>query len=157
MSDSEPEVKPVKKEKKKCSETQLANLRKGMEVMKQKREEIAKQRIELEAKKQKGEVPADTPLPKFVPKPKVKVEKVVKPEKVEMAERPVITRPRKPRTPAVTSNDLEAMKSSILSALAPQKVEVPVEKIVEKPVEKIVQKDRIVSGSDLLNAVFFSK
>ena len=153
MSDSEPEVKPVKKEKRKCTEVQLANLRKGMEAMKQKREAIAKERVEIEEKKQKGEVPADTPLPKFVPKSKTKV---VKPEVVEMSPRPVITRTRKPRAPTVTANDLEAMKSSILSALTPQKVEVPVEKIVEKPVEKIVQKDRIVSGSDLLNAVFFS-
>ena len=46
------------------------------------------------------------------------------------------------------------MKASILTALTPQKVEVPVEKIVEKPVEKIVQKERIISGSELLNKVF---
>ena len=156
MSDSEPEVKPVKKEKRKCTEVQLANLRKGMEAMKQKREAIAKERVEIEEKKAKGEVPADTPLPTFVPKSKTKV-KVEKPGVVPMSPRPVITRPRKERVKQVTANDLEAMKSSILSALTPQKVEVPVEKIVEKPVEKIVQKDRIVSGSDLLNAVFFSK
>jgi hypothetical protein len=157
MSDSESDtpvpVKPVK-EKRKCSEAQLANLRKGMETMKQKREALAKERLAVEEKKKKGEIPADTPLPKFVPKPKVKV---VKAEVVEMEARPVITRERKPRAKQVTATDLEAMKSSILSALTPQKVEVPVEKIVEKPVEKIVQKERIVSGSDLLNAVFFSK
>jgi len=157
MSDSESDtpvpVKPVK-QKRKCSEVQLANLRKGMETMKQKREALAKERAAVEEKKKKGEVPADTPLPKFVPKPKVKI---VKPEVVEMAERPVITRERKPRAKQVTATDLEAMKSSILSALTPQKVEVPVEKVVEKPVEKVVHKERIVSGSDLLNAVFFSK
>jgi hypothetical protein len=152
MSDSEPEVKPVKKEKKQANEVQLANLRKAHAVLKEKREKLAKEREEHEAKKAKGEVPADAPAPKFIPKPKKKVES----ERL-MAPRPVITRPRKERVKQVTANDLEAMKSSILSALAPQKVEVPVEKIVEKPVEKIVQKDRIVSGSDLLNAVFFSK
>jgi hypothetical protein len=57
MSDSESEIeapKVVKKEKKKCSEAQLANLRKGMEVMKQKREALAKQRVEIEEKKKKG-------------------------------------------------------------------------------------------------------
>jgi hypothetical protein len=154
MSDSEPEVKPVKKEKKVrvANEAQLEGLRKAHIVLKEKREKLAKEREEHEAKKAKGEVPADAPAPKFIPKPKVKVES----EKL-MDKRPVITRPRKERVKQVTANDLEAMKSSILSALAPQKVEVPVEKIVEKPVEKIVQKDRIVSGSDLLNAVFFSK
>ena len=151
MSDSEPDTKPVKKEKRKCNEVQLANLRKGMEVMKAKREALAKERAEVEEKKKKGEVPADTPLPQFVPKPKTKV---VKPEKVEMAPRPVEVKTRKPRTPAVTAADLEGMKTSILTALTPQKVEVPVEKIVEKPVEKIVQKERIVSGSELLNKVF---
>ena len=151
MSDSETETKPLKKEKRKCTEVQLANLRKGMEVMKQKREALAKERVEVEEKKAKGEVPADTPLPKFVPKPKTKV---VKAEKVEMQERAVVTKTRKPRTPAVTAADLEAVKTSILSAVTPQKVEVPVEKIVEKPVEKIVQKERIVSGSELLNKVF---
>jgi hypothetical protein len=151
MSDSEPETKPVKKEKRKCNEVQLANLRKGMQVMKAKREALAKERMEIEEKKAKGEVPADTPLPKFVPKPKTKV---VKPEKVEMAERPVEIKTRKPRAPGVTAADLEGVKASILSALAPKEVEKVVEKVVEKPVEKIVQKERIVSGSELLNKVF---
>jgi hypothetical protein len=154
MSDTESEVekapKVVKKEKKKCTEEQLANLRKGMEVMKQKREALAKERVAVEEKKKKGELPLDTPLPKYVPKAKTKV---VKPEVVEMAERPVITRERKPRVKQVTATDLEAMKTSILTALAPKKEE---EKTVVKevPVEKVVQKERIVSGSELLNKVF---
>ena len=154
MSDSESEVevqKITKKEKRKCSEAQLANLRKGMEAMKNKRETLAKQRVELDEKKKKGEVPADTPLPKFIPKPKVVVAKTVKPEKVEMAERPVITRPRKERVKQVTATDLEAMKVSILSALAPKEEKVlPVEKVVEK----VIQKERVVTGSELLNKVF---
>jgi hypothetical protein len=41
-----------------------------------------------------------------------------------------------------------------LSALAPKEVEKVVEKVVEKPVEKVVHKERIVSGSELLNKVF---
>ena len=157
MSDTESEVekapKVIKKEKRKCSEEQLANLRKGMEVMKAKREALAKQRIEIDEKKKKGELPLDTPLPSYVPKPKVKV---VKPQVVEMAERPVITRERKPRAKQVTATDLEAMKTSILTALAPKedKVEKVVEKPVEKVVEKIVQKERVVTGSELLNKVF---
>jgi len=158
MSDTESEVekapKVVKKEKRKCSEEQLANLRKGMEVMKQKREALAKERVAVEEKKKKGELPLDTPLPKYVPKAKTKV---VKPEVVEMAERPVITRERKPRVKQVTATDLEAMKTSILTALAPKKEEektVVKEVPVEKVVEKVVQKERIVSGSELLNKVF---
>jgi dGTP triphosphohydrolase len=157
MSDSESDgPKVTKKEKKKCSEAQLANLRKGMEAMKQKREALAKQRIELDEKKKKGEVPEDTPLPKYVPKPKVVVAKTVKPERVEMAERPVIVRERKPRVKQVTATDLEAMKTSILTALAPKEVEKTVVKEVpvEKVVEKVVQKERVVTGSELLNKVF---
>jgi hypothetical protein len=157
MSDTESEVekapKVVKKEKRKCSEEQLANLRKGMEVMKAKREALAKQRIEIDEKKKKGELPLDTPLPSYVPKPKVKV---VKPEVVKMEERPVITRERKPRAKQVTATDLEAMKTSILTALAPKEVEKTVVKEVpvEKVVEKVVQKERVVTGSELLNKVF---
>jgi len=110
--------------------------------------------VAVEEKKKKGELPLDTPLPKYVPKAKTKV---VKPEVVEMAERPVITRERKPRVKQVTATDLEAMKTSILTALAPKKEEektVVKEVPVEKVVEKVVQKERIVSGSELLNKVF---
>jgi len=148
MSDSEPEVKPLKTKKKMVpNEAQLAGLRKAHEVLKERREKLAKEREEHEAKKAKGELPADAPAPKLIPKPKVVERKT--------ADREVIPKPpRKPRTPAVTAADLEGMKTSILTALTPQKVEVPVEKIVEKPVEKIVQKERIVSGSELLNKVF---
>ena len=156
MSDTESEVEKapvVKKEKKKCSEAQLANLRKGMEVMKAKREALAKERVAIDEKKKKGEIPADTPLPEYVPKPKVRVNK---PEVVKMAERPVITRERKPRVKQVTASDLEAMKTSILSALAPKEVEKTVVKEVpvEKVVEKVIQKERVVTGSELLNKVF---
>ena len=123
-----------------------------MEVMKAKREALAKQRVEIEEKKKKGELPLDTPLPSYVPKPKVKV---VKPEVVKMEERPVITRERKPRVKQLTATDLEAMKTSILTALAPKKEEEKaVVPVPEKVVEKIVQKERVVTGSELLNKVF---
>jgi hypothetical protein len=31
---------------------------------------------------------------------------------------------------------------------------VVVEKVVEKPIDRVVHKDRVVTGSDLLNAIF---
>jgi hypothetical protein len=48
------------------------------------------------------------------------------------------------------------MKTSILTALAPKEVEKTVVKEVpvEKVVEKVVQKERVVTGSELLNKVF---
>jgi len=154
MSDveSEPKVKLAKdKVKRKCTEEQLANLRKGMVVMKEKREKLAKEREEVEKKKAAGELPPDAPLPKLVPKPKGKAvtERMTETRQVE-------PKPRKSRAKNVSKDDLEAFKTSILSAVAPQKVEV--EKVVEKPVEKVVervvQKERIMTGSELLNAVF---
>jgi len=42
-----------------------------------------------------------------------------------------------------------------MMAMMQKPVEVKeVEKIVEKPVERIVQKERVVSGSELLNKIF---
>jgi len=150
MSDTESEIEaPKKVDKRKGrtpTEAQMAGLRKGVEIMKQKREALAKEREAHEAKKKKGEVPLDAPAPKLIPKPKVVERKT--------ADREIIEKPRKPRTPGVTAADLEGVKASILSALAPKEVEKVVEKVVEKPVEKVVHKERIVSGSELLNKVF---
>jgi hypothetical protein len=152
MSDTESEVEaPKKVDKRKGrtpTEAQMAGLRKGVEIMKQKREALAKEREAHEAKKKKGEIPLDAPAPKLIPKPKIVERKT--------ADREIIEKPRKPRTPAVTATDLEAMKTSILTALAPKEVEKTVVKEVpvEKVVEKVVQKERVVTGSELLNKVF---
>ena len=76
MSDSETEIeKPKKVDRRvgrKPTEAQLEGLRKGMAVIKEKREKLAKEREEHEAKKAKGEVPEDAPAPKYTPKPKIK-------------------------------------------------------------------------------------
>jgi hypothetical protein len=75
MSDSESDAAPVPvdpnvskktgKPKRKVSEAQLANLKHGFEAIKAKREALAKERAEFEEKKQKGEVPADAPIPRM--------------------------------------------------------------------------------------------
>jgi len=149
MSDTESEIEAPKVDKRKGrkpTEAQMAGLRKGVEIMKQKREALAKEREEHEAKKKKGEIPLDAPAPKLIPKPKVVERKT--------ADREIIERPRKQRVPQVTASDLEAMKTSILTALAPKEVEKIKEVPVEKVVEKVVQKERVVTGSELLNKVF---
>ena len=33
-------------------------------------------------------------------------------------------------------------------------VEITIEKIVEKPVERVIQKERVVTGSEMLNKIF---
>jgi hypothetical protein len=131
--DETPQTKPVKV-KKAANETQLANLRKGMEAMKLKRMQTTK----------------STPPPPIVIPPPVPV----------LAPAPVlapVVKEKKPRKPALSRADLDEFKSSIMTSLKPSEVikEVPVERVVEKVVEKIVHKDRLVTGSQMLNKLFF--
>ena len=148
MSDDEA---PVIKPKKKCNEKQLENLRKGMEKMKQKREAIAKEREEHEKKKVAGEIPADAPTPKYVPEPKK--EKLTAPAPVI----PMVTKERKPRVvkPRVSDevrSELVLLRTELASLKKPAEVKV---EVVEKPVDRIVEKMKVVSGSELLNSIFF--
>jgi len=149
MSDDEA---PVIKTKKKCSEKQLESLRKGMEKIKQKREAIAKEREEHEKKKAAGEIPANAPTPKYVPEPKK--EKITAPAPVIPV---LVTKERKPRVvkPRV-DDEIRSEFASLRTELAALKkpAEVKVE-VVEKPVDRIVEKTRVVSGSELLNSIFF--
>jgi hypothetical protein len=66
MSDDEAPPAKVRK----ATDKQMANLRKGMEALKAKREALAKDREVHEEKKAKGEIPADAPRPREVRKPK---------------------------------------------------------------------------------------
>jgi len=148
MSDDEA---PVIKTKKKCSEKQLESLRKGMEKIKQKREAIAKEREEHEKKKAAGEIPADAPTPKYVPEPKK--EKITAPAPVI----PMVTKERKPRVvkPRVSDelrSELVLLRTEMAALKKPAEVKV---EVVEKPVDRIVEKTRVVSGSELLNSIFF--
>lgn len=130
----------------KPTEKQMENLRKGMEAIKKKREELAKLKDENKERIEKGL----EPLPPPPPKPVIKVITRPKPE--------VIERERKPKVSVrdVVKQELEALKTTISQ---PREVEKIVEKEVVKevPVEKIVEKTKMLSGSDLLNAIFFNK
>ena len=150
MSDTE---EPPKKRK--ASEKQLEVLRKGMAKLKEKREAIAKEKEEVKTKIEKGELPQDTPIPKEQYKPrntiKVKALKVVVPE-----EPPTVQSLKKPRKPHVSkvSQQLDAFKQEMLQMVQKPAEVKEVEKIVEKPVERVIQKERVVSGSELLNKIF---
>jgi hypothetical protein len=169
MSDSESDTAPAPvdpnvskktgKPKRKVSEAQLANLKHGFEAIKAKREALAKERAEFEEKKKKGEVPADAPIPRmqkkqpklqpkvvYVPPPREEVEKVrkIQQQKVKVAAEGLLTK-----------DDLAALKAEMMTAMqrpAPEPVvkEVPVEKIVDR----VVHKERIVTGSEMLNQIF---
>lgn len=149
-----PEPKKHGNAGKKPTDKQLENLRKGMEAMKKRREELAKLKDENKERIEKGLEPLAPPPPK----PVVKIINRPKPE--------VIERERKPRVAVrdVVKQELEALKTTLVQAQPVEKIvekEVPVEKIVEKivekPVERVVEKTKVLSGSDLLNAIFFNK
>lgn len=151
MSDSEPEIAPsAPKEKRKATEKQLAGLRKGMEMMKAKRQE----REQFEEKQKKGEIPADAPKPTFSKPKKPKVVVVSAPP----AEPEVIYKERKQRQDKqrIAVDDVKGELASLraeLSALKKPAEIKEVEKIVEKPVDRVVNK--VLSGSEMLNAIFF--
>jgi len=149
MSDTEEAPK-----KRKASEKQLEALRKGMAVIKAKREALAKEKEEVKTKIEKGELPEDTPIPKEYQKPRNTIK--VKPLKVEVQAEPVVQAVKKPRKPHVSkvAQQLESFKSEMM-AMVQKPVEVKeVEKIVEKPVERVIQKERVVTGSEMLNKIF---
>jgi hypothetical protein len=145
MSDTEPVAPPVKKEKRKINEVQMANLRKGMEMMKARRAA----REEYESKVAKGE---DVPPP---PPPQPKKVKAVKVAAVPEPPPEVVVVQRKPRVvkPNPALAELAALRAEVSALKTPAK-EVVVEKVVEKMVDKVVHKDRVVTGSEMLNAIF---
>ena len=160
---------------KKATDKQLENLRKGMEIMKAKREEQKKKKEEKKAKIKAGEVVEDSSEDEAPPLPKPKKEEKPVGQKKRMevlgaveiaparvrkprAESSVSKEPKPPRNYA-TRDDFEAFKTSILDTIKStpmiKEVEKPVERVVEKPVEKVVEKTKVLTGSDLLNAIFF--
>ena len=128
------EAPPVPvKPKKKASEAQLANLRKGFEALQAKRKAMAEKDSEPPPPPPAPvEPPPPPPAPAPVPQPAPKVKKE-----------------RKPKAPAF---DPDSFRNSLLADLRSGQTERIVEKPVEK--EKVVFKDRVVSGSELLNRIF---
>lgn len=145
--------KPHGNKNRKPSEKQMESLRKGMALLKERRAELQKKKDELNAKAQRGEVitPEEEMACNFRRKPKV--------VKVKQ-EPPKIYEPRKERRKVVGQDEFLSFRDEIVKLIVSQP-----ERVVEKPVEteriveKIVEKpvERILSGSELLNRVFFNK
>lgn len=128
----------ILKPKKKASEAQLANLRKGFEALQAKRKALAE-------KDSEPPPPAPPPAPVEPPPTPVAV-----PEPVPApAPAPKVKKERKPKAPAF---DPDSFRNSLLADLRSGQTERIVERPVEK--EKVVFKDRVVSGSELLNRIF---
>jgi hypothetical protein len=134
------EAPPVPvKPKKKASEAQLANLRKGFEALQAKRKALAEN---------DNEPPPPAPAPVEPPPPPPAPTPVPEPTPAP-APAPKVKKERKPKAPAF---DPDSFRNSLLADLRSGQTERIVEKPVEK--EKVVFKDRVVSGSELLNRIF---
>jgi len=137
------------KPKKAISDKQRENLQKGMAILKAKREALRKQQEEEATNN--------------IPEPSVKE----KPPNEAPPVKPIVREKKK----KLSVDDFNNFKSELLTSLKPSEriveVEKPVERVVEKfidrPVDRIVEKiiekpvNRVISGSELLDRLFFSK
>jgi len=151
----------------KPSEKQLEALRGGMAKLKAMRDEVKKKKAEKQARKERGEPDSsedEAPAPVEVKPPK--------PIKLDVINLAPVKKPRKPRSDTgvekvpkekkyATREDFEAFKSQMFETIKTT----PMIKEVEKPVDRIVEKEvvrevpvhttKVMSGSDLLNQIFF--
>jgi hypothetical protein len=139
----------MEKPKRVVTEKQRDNLRKGMEALKARRDALRKQQEEEATNN--------------IPEPSVKE----KPPNDAPAVKPIVREKKK----KLSIDDFNNFKNEILTNLKPSEriveVEKPVEKIVEKfvdrPIDRIVERivekpiNRVISGSELLDRLFFSK
>jgi hypothetical protein len=139
----------MEKPKRVVTEKQRDNLRKGMEALKARREALRKQQEEEATNN--------------IPEPSVKE----KPPNDAPPLKPIVREKKK----KLSIDDFNNFKNEILTNLKPSEriveVEKPIEKIVEKfvdrPVDRIVERivekpvNRVISGSELLDRLFFSK
>ena len=148
------------------SDKQREALRKGFEAIKAKREALAKvkeeKKKEAEDRVAKGLPPIEEPpkLKKVVELPPIKVEEIKVPEPKVKAPRSDkgVVRKDKP-TRAITREEFDELRTAILQHTKPVETEKIVEKEVvrEVPVERVVEREKMLSGSALLNKVFFNR
>ena len=146
---------------KKASESQMEALKKGMEALKLKREAIKVKKAEKKARIKAGEVIEDSSEDEAPPKPKV-----------ESTQKPIVqyvpVKPRKERKDTgstrnfkfASKEDLLELKTSILDTIRStpmiKEVEKPVDRVIEKEVIKEVPTTKVLSGSEMLNKIFFN-
>ncbi len=136
---------PVKP-KRVISEQQRNNLKKGMAALKAKREGLRKEQ-EDDASDAVEPVVSAAPVPVPVPVPvhEVKAKRVYT---------------KQPKKESVGIEEFNNFKNELLGRLQPKEVikEVSVEKIVDRPVvtEKVVEREKFLSGSELINRIFFN-
>ena len=151
------------------SEKQMIGLQKGMDAMRLKREENKKAKEEKIARLAAGGIDSseEEPTPK---KERIKLPPKVKEPKYRVPRKDKGIPRKDMPTRAITREEFDAFRTTLLDSIAKPKVEFvekEVEKVVEKEVikevekiiEKIVEKpvDKIISGSALLNRIYFNR
>ena len=131
---------PPPKAKRPLSDKQKENLKKGWDGLKARREAIAKA-------KEEG-VPY-APPPKIETPPETVVHRVLENRKSRKA----------PTQVSIVSKELAEVKEMLLKQMKPVEVEKIVEKEVvrEVPVDRVVEREKVLSGSALLDKLFFNK
>ena len=133
-----PEATPVLKKKREISSTQRENLSKGMAVLKARREAKLKSTEVVE------------PIIEPTPPP------VVAPPSSAVAQEPTpkTVKERKPRVVKnyLTTEDFNSFKSELLTTLKPVSEYKPT---VQPVVQPVVHKERVISGRELLDKIFF--
>ena len=136
---------PVKP-KRVISEQQRNNLKKGMAALKAKREGLRK-----EQEDDASDVVEQEVVPVVAP--------VAAPVQEVKAKR---TYTKQPKKESVGIEEFNNFKNDLLGRLQPQTKEVikevSVEKIVDRPIitEKVIEREKFLSGSELINRIFFS-
>jgi hypothetical protein len=134
------EAPPPVKVKKPRTEAQKAVTEKGFAALKARREAIAKA---------KAEGTEYVPPPKIETPPEVVIQKVLERRKTKKA----------PTQVSIVSKELAEVKEMLLKQAKPVEVEKIVEKEVvrEVPVDRVVEREKVLSGSALLDRLFFNK
>lgn len=159
---------PLEKKKRPVSDKQREALKLGMAKLKEKREQLAK---EKETRKKTNEELKAKGLPPIEPPLKIKKQDIMElpklePVEVKVKERKVRADKGVPRASGIRekTNAIEELKKMVLEMKEKTEgkvIEKPVEVIKQVPVEvvkeKVVEKEKVLSGSDLLNKIFFSK
>jgi hypothetical protein len=147
------------------SEKQLTALRAGMAKLKEKREATAKEKDERvktnDELKAKGLPPIEPPI-KLKKKEIVEMKAqaaVLEPVEIKIKERKVRVDKGQPKATSSTAAEFREMKAAFLSMQKPAEIKEVVREVQvpERIVEKIVEKEKMLSGSDLLNKIFFNK
>jgi hypothetical protein len=134
------EAPPPVKVKKPRTEAQKAVTEKGFAALKARREAIAKA---------KAEGTEYVPPPKVEPPPEVVVERVLTSRRTKKA----------PSQVSIVSKELAEVKEMLVKQMKPVEIEKIVEKEVvrEVPVDRVVEREKVLSGSALLDRLFFNK